>query len=338
MGWGVYRTYRVRLVVQSYLAAASIFAGWQFARFVQTASEGAAPLPVRPPGVEGYLPISGLMGLVDWVNQGVLNRIHPAATILLLIFLAVSLLLRRSFCAWICPVGLLSDALARAGQRVMGRTFRPVRAVDVILRGLKYLILAFFLYSILSMSAAALDAFIQSPYNRVSDIKMLYFFTRLGLVASVVIGVLAVASFFVHGAWCRYLCPYGALVGLLGGLSPTAVRRNAGHCIDCGRCDHVCPARLAVSRGSRVNSAECTGCLDCLATCPAPGALRVSSAGRTLTPLAFALVLVAIVSAGYLAGRMSGYWNNSISDHEYIHHIGNSQDAAYRHPGAEMME
>ena len=48
------------------------------------------PLPSRPPGVEGFLPISGLMGLLDWIYQGALNTIHPAATILFVLFLAMS--------------------------------------------------------------------------------------------------------------------------------------------------------------------------------------------------------------------------------------------------------
>lgn len=80
-----FRSYRVRLLVQGYFALVSILMGIQFVRFVHAAEVGAVPLPNRPPGLEGYLPISGLMGAIDWIYQGTLNTIHPAATTLILL-------------------------------------------------------------------------------------------------------------------------------------------------------------------------------------------------------------------------------------------------------------
>jgi len=336
-GPGPYRSYRVRSLVQAYFALASLVVGYQFARFVRAAEAGELPLPARPPSVEAYLPISGLMGAVDWIRQGALNPIHPAATLLLLTFLGVSLLLRRSFCSWICPVGLLSDVLARFGQRLFGRTLRPPAIIDRILRGARYLLLGFFLYAIFSMSAAALQTFIHSPYHRVADVKMLLFFERLDLVGAIVLLLLAAVSIFVHGAWCRYLCPYGALAGLLARFSPLAIRRRPERCIDCGRCDQACPARLPVSRAQRTASVECTGCLDCLATCPARGALRLGAARGALSPLALALALALIVAGGYAAGRFSGHWDNHLTDAEYVRHVRQLDQPAYRHPGAETM-
>ncbi|HSS47738.1 MAG TPA: 4Fe-4S binding protein, partial [Thermoanaerobaculia bacterium] len=118
------KTYRLRIVVQAGFVAVCILLGIQFARFVSAAEAGRLPLPHRPPGVEGFLPISGLMGLVDWVRTGTLNAIHPAAAMLTLIGLALAILLRRSFCSWICPVGFLSESLARLGRWMFGRNFR----------------------------------------------------------------------------------------------------------------------------------------------------------------------------------------------------------------------
>ena len=73
------KNYRVRILVQSGFAAACVLLGFQFARFVNAAEAGRLPLPHRPAGVEGFLPISGVMGLVDWFHQGTLNAVHPAA-------------------------------------------------------------------------------------------------------------------------------------------------------------------------------------------------------------------------------------------------------------------
>ena len=329
------RTYRVRLLVQVGFALGCVLLGVQFARFTGAATAGELPLPHRPPGVEAFLPISGMMGLLDWVYQGTLNRIHPAATMLFVIVVTVAFVARKSFCSWICPVGLLSESLARLGRKLLGRNFRPWKWVDIPLRGLKYLLFFFFLQAIVGMSAAALQAFIQSPYNRVADVKMGLFFVRLGPVGAGVILTLIVLSVLVHGAWCRYLCPYGALLGLVSRFSPLRVERRADVCVDCGLCDQVCMARLPVSTKPRITSVECTGCLDCVATCPVAGALEVKAAKRwKLTAPAFALTVVLLFLGGYSGARLAGLWDSNLSDAEYSHRIRELDRPEYGHPGS----
>ncbi len=329
------RSYRLRLLVQAGFAAGCLLLGVQFARFTRAAAAGELPLPARPPGVEAFLPISGMMGLLDWLYQGTLNRVHPAATMLFVIIVGVAFVARKSFCSWICPVGLLSESLARLGRRLFGRNFRPWRWLDVPLRGLKYLLLFFFVQAIATMGAAGLQAFIQSPYNRVADVKMGLFFVRLGPVGGGVLLTLAVLSILVHGAWCRYLCPYGALLGLISRFSPLQVERRADACVDCGLCDRVCMARLPVSAKQRITSVECTGCLDCVATCPVPGALEIRAARRwRLTAPAFALTVVLLFLGGYSGARLAGLWQSDLSDAEYSYRIRNLDRPEYGHPGS----
>ncbi len=329
------RTYRLRLLVQAGFALGCVLLGIQFARFTRAAAAGELPLPARPPGVEGFLPISGMMGLLDWFYQGTLNRVHPAATMLFLVIVAVAFVARKSFCSWICPVGLLSESLARLGRKVFGRNFRPWKWLDVPLRGLKYLVLFFFLQAIVGMSDASLRAFIESPYNRVADVKMGLFFVRLGPVGGGVILTLFVLSILVHGAWCRYLCPYGALLGLISRFSPMRVERHADACVDCGLCDKVCMARLPVSRRSGISSVECTGCLDCVATCPVDGALQVKAVRRwRLSVPAYALAVLILFLGGYSAARLAGHWHSDLSDAEYAYRIRNLDRPEYGHPGS----
>lgn len=328
------RTFRVRLLVQAAFALGCVVLGVGFARFTRAAAAGQLPLPTRPPGVEAFLPISGLMGLLDWVYQGTLNRIHPAATMLFVIIVAVAFVARKSFCSWICPVGFLSETLARVGRRLFGRNFRPWKWIDVPLRGLKYLLLFFFLQAVLMMSGAALQAFINSPYNRVADVKMGLFFTRLGPVGLWVLAILAVLSILVHGAWCRYLCPYGALLGIVSLFSPVKVHRNASACVDCGLCDKACMARLPVASRASISSAECTGCLDCIATCPVEGALEIRAARRwQLSVPAYALLVVLLFLGGYSGARLGGLWQSGITDAEYSYRIQNLDRPEYGHPG-----
>ncbi len=328
------RSFRIRLAVQIGFALLCSLLGVQFARFLEAASTGSLPLPLRPPGVEGFLPISGLMGILDWIYQAELNRIHPAATILVIIFIAMAFLLRKAFCSWACPVGLLSETVARLGQRLFKRNFRPWLWLDLILRSLKYLILFFFLQAIVRMPAIALRAFIDSPYNRVSDVKMYLFFAEMGTVAIVIVLLLVVGSIFINGFWCRYLCPYGALLGLFSLPSPVKIRRNAETCIDCGLCDKVCMARLPVSKKMSIQSAECTGCLDCIAVCPVDESLQVGTGKRRLRPMQFAAAVLLLFLAGYVGARITGLWQNSIGDVEYIHRINELNAPQYGHPGA----
>lgn len=328
------RSFRVRLAVQTLFAVSSLLTGVQLARFYNAAQAGSLPLPTRPPGVEAYLPISGLMGLLDWIYQGTLNTIHPAATVLVLIALGMAFFLRKAFCSWSCPVGFLSELLARFGRWSFGRNFRFWKWVDIPLRSLKYLLLAFFLVAILAMGPADLQAFIQSPYNKVAEVKMGLFFLELSRTGIIVLGVLVLASVFVQGAWCRYLCPYGALLGIFSWLSPTRIIRNSGPCVDCGLCDRACMARLPVSRSKAIRSPECTGCLDCLAVCPVGGALELKMLGRRRPPpLLYAGVVVGLFLAGYLGARGTGSWSNEIGDQEYVERIQEIHSGAYAHPG-----
>jgi len=329
-----YRAYRLRILVQGSFALGCALLGVQFARFTQAAAAGELPLPTRPPGVEAFLPISGMMGLLDWVYQGTLNQIHPAATMLFVMIVAVAFFARKSFCSSICPVGLLSESLARFGRFIFKRNFRPWKWVDIPLRGLKYLILFFFVYGIVQMSNAALQAFIESPYNKVADVKMGLFFVHLGPLGAGVVVALTMLSVLVNGAWCRYLCPYGALLGLISKFSPLRIDRDASSCIDCGLCDKACMARLPVSALAEVSNPECTGCLDCIASCPVPGALHVKAARRwRLSPPAFALTVVLVFFGGYSGARLADLWQSGISDAEYSQRIQDLDRPEYGHPG-----
>lgn len=327
------KRFRVRLVVQLLFATACVVMGMQFARFVQAAGAGALPLPARPAGVEAFLPISGLMGLADWFYRGSLNTVHPAATVLVLVAIAMALIFRKAFCSWLCPVGLVSEWLARLGRMAFGRNFRPWHWADVLLRGLKYALMAFFVFAVIRMDGAALLSFLESPYNRVADVKMGLFFTEMGTVGLAVMGVLVIGSVFVQAFWCRYLCPYGALLGLFSWFSPSRVTRNATACVDCALCDKACPSRLPVASSVQIASPDCSGCLDCVAACPVKDALYVQIARRRVGPLAYAAGIVGLFLAGYVGARATGVWSNGMSDREYVERIQSIHTSEYGHPG-----
>ncbi len=332
-GRKAHRSWRLRNLIHTAFLGVSVVIGVMFYRFVRAAATGSFPLPDRPAGVESFLPISGAMGLKHWWLTGTLNDIHPAATIIFVLALVLALLLRKSFCSWICSVGWLSEKLAAVGRRLFGRNFRLHPWADIPLRGLKYFVLGFFAVEIWRMNAVALGAFLNTPYNRVADVKLGLFFANLGGVGLGIVVGLVVASLLVQGAWCRYLCPYGALLGLFSRLSPVRIRRDPVSCTNCGLCDRVCMSRLPVSTSIDMRDAECTGCLDCLAVCPAQEALTLRAGPKRVPVWTFALLLLAIYLGGYVTARGLGLWDTAIGDLEYAARIQNIHGPEYGHPG-----
>ena len=228
------RSQRLRQAFQLAFLALNLWIGtrfYLFVRYYETA--GQSVRVARPPGVEGWLPVASLMNLKVWLASGELPRIHPAGLFLLLAFLGMSWLARKSFCSWLCPVGTVSEYLWRLGRRTFGSNFRLPRRLDIGLRSLKYLLLGLFGYAVASMSVEGIKAFLGGPYGLVDDVKMLNFFRSLGGAGGMVVAILVVSSVFVENAWCRYLCPYGALMGLAALASPLRIRRDASLCIDC---------------------------------------------------------------------------------------------------------
>jgi len=321
--------------------ALNVYLGGAFYLWVRHYETGIQTRAVtRPPGVEGWLPIAGLMNFKYWLVTGHVPSVHPAAMFLLVTFLSIAFLFRKAFCSWLCPVGTLSDYLWRVGRMLFRRNFALPRWLDIPLRGLKYLLLGFFVWAVSSMSADAIADFMRSPYGVIADVKMLNFFRHIGETGMVVLGVLVVASVFVQNFWCRFLCPYGALLGLASVFSPVRIRRNPSACIDCAKCAKACPSVLPVDKLVSIKSAECTGCLECVAVCPAQGALQISlphiprsASPRPLRPWAMAVGIAALFLGIVGFAKTAGYWKTELPRSVYLELVPNADEASHPMPG-----
>ena len=304
-----------RHAVQVLFAIAVIYIGITFVIFVNQVEYNSLPGVYRPAGVEAFLPISALVGLKEWISTGIFDQIHPAGLVILLAAISVSVLLKRTFCSWICPIGTLSEGLAKMGKIVIGRNIKIPKWLDYLLRSLKYIILFLFISIIFfGMSGTDAVAFVHSPYNMVADVKMLKFIQNLGTFGMTVIGVLVVLSILFENFWCRYLCPYGGLLGLLSMLSPFKITRTETSCIQCGKCTKSCPNQILVDQANRVWSPECTGCLNCMQQCPVKETLTFKGPqGRSsLSPKTLALGLLSIWALVIIIARFTGHWETSM--------------------------
>lgn len=330
-----------RSAVQLAFALLCIWIGIEFYLFMQWGmSGGTEPYVQRPPGVEGFLPISALMGLLHWIYSGALNTIHPAGTFILIAIIAVSLIMKKSFCSWMCPVGTLSESLWMAGQKLFKKNITVWRWLDYPLRSLKYLLLLFFVYSIAMMSVKELEIFINSPYNKVADIKMYLFFAEISEFSLWVIIGLMLFSVVIKNFWCRYLCPYGALLGITGLLSPFRITRSAESCIDCELCTKVCPSNIKVHAVGQVWSDECTSCLRCVEECPVKETLVLRTRRQTASvpPWVFGTLVVGLFMAITGLAIIAGHWHNSVSKEEYWFRFQQLDSPLYNHARGSVPE
>lgn len=292
---------------QGFFFLATLWIGWRFILYCRYAA-GLGPETARPSGVEGFLPISALLGLRHALATLTWDPVHPAGLAIFLAALVMGLLFRKAFCGHVCPVGFVATRLGRLGQRLRLARSVPGR-LEAALGLPKYLLLAFFLFTTFGgMDAAAVEGFLRSSYNITADARMLLFFTSPGPVAVFVLLVLAGLGLVFRGSFCRWLCPYGALLGLLARIGPTTLSRDADGCTGCGRCRKACPVDLPVTAGTRPMA--CTGCASCVIACPRPeSAIRFRFAGRAAPWWLTAAGACGVFATAYGAALALGLWN-----------------------------
>ncbi len=181
------------------------------------------------------------------------------AVIGLLTMLALSFLFGRFYCGYLCPVGAVQELgyltpvpKLRLGSKIMPYLFRWAFFFVFIGAGI-----------ILSQSILALFG--------IRDFFLLILSTGF-FVFLVLIGL----SFFLYRPFCRFFCPFGALVSVPAMGSRYKIRRTAA-CIECKKCEKACPTNEAKRDDLK---AECYLCHRCLDVCPVDGALEYTRAGK----------------------------------------------------------
>lgn len=298
-------------LAQWFFFLVSLYVGLLFTRYCLAVTAGNPGDIARPAGVEGFLPISALLGLRRFLASGAFDPVHPAGLWILLAAMAMGLLLRKGFCGHVCPVGFVVTRLGRLGQRLGLAHGLPPR-LDAGLGLPKYLLLAFFLFTtFFGMGLADIESFQRSAYNITADARMLRFFASPSATALTVLAALALLGLVFRGSFCRWLCPYGALLGLLAKPGPTALARDADACTGCGRCRKACPMDIPVNASPRPMT--CTGCASCVIACPRPqSAVRFTFAGLPVPWWTPAVGASGVFALAYLAAHALNLWNSSL--------------------------
>ncbi|MFZ7945834.1 MULTISPECIES: 4Fe-4S binding protein [Bacillaceae] len=315
-----------RYIVQAVFLLFLLYVGLQFYQFYQHfVTDGRTPFVERPSAVEGFLPISALVALKVWLTSGDFDVIHPAGLVLLSFFVGAGILFRKSFCSWICPVGTANELIAWLGRKLFKRNFDMPHWLVWFLTPIKYVLLLFFIAMVLQMDIFSAKSFLVDPYNKVSDVKMLLLFLNIGGFTLKFIIVVFILSLFFRNFWCRFLCPYGALIGLGSIFRITKIERNEDTCTNCEMCTKVCPQRLQVHKLEKVNSLNCSACMSCVEACPVKDTLNMTVAGKKsnkwFIPVTFFVLFFVVIGIA----KITGHWDTVISYQEWKELIPNAR-------------
>ncbi len=269
------------------------------------------PLGWTPPGVDALCPFGGIEALWALLATGeMMTKIAASSFLLLVASVGVTILFRRAFCGQLCPLGALQGAAAGLGKKLHRQKFQLPAVVDKPLRWLKYLVLAG--VTGLTWVAGTLVIRPYDPWVAFMHLSSDELWTGFWVGALILFGSL-IASVFYDRFFCKYLCPMGALYGLVSKLGLYRVRRDESKCIDCGKCDKVCPVDLPVSKGKDVTSAECLACGLCVNACPAEGALAIAGPKNTkISPLFLTLATLAVFAAVVVVTAVPGWFSLSV--------------------------
>lgn len=247
---------------------------------------------------ERWCPFGGVEAIHRYATEGNLTCSLGVSNFYILgAVLLMTVLLRRVFCGYVCPVGTISEWMS-AGARRLG--IRPLRVPAWFDRGLSLLkypalgVILYFTWRAGELLFRSCDPCYALISRHGKDIT---------IWAYVVSGAILLASLLVVVPFCRWLCPLAAVLTPFSRFSPTRVTRDPGACTDCGLCSRACPMDIRVDRVQSVNAARCTMCLDCVSACPhqKKGALRWGwprfTAGRWGQPLLVGIILLCVGGA-----------------------------------------
>ena len=216
------------------------------------------------PGAIGACPLGSLQNALGSLNKNI--GFYAFGIILL-----YGMLLGRTICGWLCPLGFIQELL----HKIPTPKIRKSR-VTRILCYLKYIILAVFVVAItvyygvfkgipvpgfckfICPAGTSEGAMALLPNNRKWLSMLGPIFTRK-FVIMVIIGL---ACIFCYRAFCRFLCPLGAIYGMFNKISVIGVRVDSGRCNNCGACVRNCKMDV-----KQVGDHECIHCANCVAVC-----------------------------------------------------------------------
>ncbi|MCK9556810.1 MAG: 4Fe-4S binding protein [Candidatus Cloacimonetes bacterium] len=186
-----------------------------------------------------------------------------------ILFMILAMFWGRVFCSYVCPLGTIQELLYRITHKKRLRQI-PLFA-ERKLNKIKYFVLGISIILVICGFAWL--------YIKLCPFYSLSLLPRLVYLGLFTILVIVIGGVFLERFWCRFLCPYAALLivsqilGGLFGIKRKKIRRNMECCTDCGICNLNCPMNLDILCDEYVESIDCIMCDRCAEKCPKHGTI-----------------------------------------------------------------
>ncbi len=185
----------------------------------------------------------------------------------LALFIITTIILSTGICGWLCPFGTLFDGISRLGYKIGN---------SILIKPLNIKYKKWVRTNIKTLNTLdGYGRYLKYPFVLWITFSVIYDLTAGHLIVLYSLIGLLIFTFFVERAWCRYACPVGALVGLIGKLSPFIITRDEHKCVDCKLCNKVCSMNIDVASQLKIKNTDCITCLDCVDVCPVNDALEI---------------------------------------------------------------
>jgi len=117
--------------------------------------------------------------------------------------------------------------------------------------------------------------------------------------------------------WCKYACPYGAMLGLFNKIRLFKIRRNESTCAYCSKCDSSCPMNIDISKKEAITDVRCISCYECTSeiNCPEKDTVNLSDKKGTIQirSLIMAIIVPTVIFGGISATIAADVWQTTSS-------------------------
>ena len=229
--------------------------------------------------IHGVCPFGGVVSLYEIFSSGsLIPQVRMGSVNLMLLVFFLAILVGPAFCGWVCPLGSFQEWVGKVGRKISGKSYNRIipAGIDKKLRYLRYLVLVWVVY--VTAQASRLVFKTIDPYNALFN----FWTGEVAAPALVILGLTIAGSLIVERPWCKYLCPYGALLGLTNFFRIFRLQRKESSCIHCKACDRVCPMNIQISATEVVRDHQCISCLECASdsACPKADTLEMALKGK----------------------------------------------------------